>query len=120
VDAIDQLAEQRLQEAVQQGEFDDLPGSGRPLELDDDSLVPEELRVAYRLMKNAGYLPPQLQLGKELVEAEQLLSHVDDADARDSAQRRLRCLQLRLDLARGERIDFAVEREYRDRLLRRL
>jgi len=120
MDVIDQLVEQQVHDAMQRGEFDDLPGSGRPLILDDDTLVPEELRVAYRLLKNAGYLPPQLQLGKEINEAERLLSCVQDADEHDIAQRRLRCLQLRLSLARGDAIDFAVEREYREQLLARL
>ena len=117
MDVIDQLAEQCIHEAVQRGDFDDLPGVGLPLTLDDDTLIPEEMRVAYRLLKNAGFLPPELHLGKELVEAERLLSQVQDADERDSAYRRLRCLQLRLRLARGDGIDYAVEREYRERLL---
>jgi hypothetical protein len=120
MDVLEQLVEQRLQEAMQRGEFDDLPGCGRPLALADDTLVPEELRVAYRLLKNAGYLPPEVQLGNEIQAAEQLLSRVQDNDERDYVQRRLRCLQLRLSLARGEGIDFAVEREYRQQLLARL
>jgi hypothetical protein len=52
---LDFLVEQKLLEAVSRGEFDDLPGAGRPLDLDDDPLVPEELRLAYRILKNAGY-----------------------------------------------------------------
>src|SRR4051812_37578082 len=55
------LAERKIEDAIARGEFDDLPGAGRPLELDDDPLVPEELRVAYRILKNAGYVPPELE-----------------------------------------------------------
>ena len=51
---LDFLVEQRLQEAVSRGELSNLPGEGRPLDLDDDPLVPEDLRVAYRILKNAG------------------------------------------------------------------
>lgn len=51
------IAERRIAEAVAQGEFDGLPGAGRPLELDDDALVPAELRMAHRILKNAGFLP---------------------------------------------------------------
>lgn len=50
--AFDDLIERRIEEARRQGAFDDLPGSGRPLELDDDRLVPEELRVAWRDRKS--------------------------------------------------------------------
>jgi len=53
-----QIAERQILQAAQRGEFDDLPGAGRPLQLDDDALIPEELRAGYRLLKNAGYLPP--------------------------------------------------------------
>ena len=50
------LAERRIEEAIARGEFDDLPGAGRPLELDDlDPLLPEELRLAYRILRNAGF-----------------------------------------------------------------
>src|SRR5688572_32819466 len=52
---LDFIAEQRIAEAIANGDFDDLPGSGKPLELDDDALIPEELRLAYRILKNAGY-----------------------------------------------------------------
>ncbi len=58
---LDFIAEQRIAEAIENGDFDDLPGSGKPLELDDDSLVPEELRLAYRVLKNAGFVPPEIE-----------------------------------------------------------
>ena len=51
---LDLLAEQRIAAAIDAGEFDDLPGAGKPLDLDDDPLVPDDLRVAWRLLKNAG------------------------------------------------------------------
>ena len=59
--ALEWIAERRIAEAVSQGEFDNLPGAGRPLDLDDDALVPEELRAAYRILKNAGIAPPEVK-----------------------------------------------------------
>jgi Domain of unknown function (DUF1992) len=50
----DLIAEQKIAEAIARGELDHLPGAGRPLELDDDALVPEDLRIAVRILKNAG------------------------------------------------------------------
>jgi hypothetical protein len=55
------IAERRISEAIENGELDDLPGAGRPLELDDDSLIPEDLRVANRILKNAGVAPPEVK-----------------------------------------------------------
>ncbi|PFW66835.1 hypothetical protein COL27_29310, partial [Bacillus sp. AFS075960] len=43
---LDALVEQRIAAAAARGEFDDLPGTGAPQALDDDLLVPEEVRVA--------------------------------------------------------------------------
>ncbi|GAA5785616.1 DnaJ family domain-containing protein [Chitiniphilus shinanonensis] len=66
---LNELAERRIAEARDAGELDNLPGSGRPLPAEDiDPLVPEHQRMAYRVLKNAGYLPPELQLHAEAVE----------------------------------------------------
>ncbi|TAK82914.1 MAG: DUF1992 domain-containing protein [Betaproteobacteria bacterium] len=58
---LDFLAEQRIVEAVSRGELDNLPGAGKPLVLEDDPLVPEELRLAYRILKNAGFVPREVE-----------------------------------------------------------
>ena len=69
---LDFLAEQRIAEAVSRGDFDDLPGAGRPLELDDDALIPEDLRLAYRILKNAGFVPPEVEAVNEIAVLERL------------------------------------------------
>jgi len=71
--ALDALAEERIREALKNGEFDNLPGSGKPLRLDDDALVPQELRAAYRVLRNAGFVPPELEAHRELRDVEALL-----------------------------------------------
>jgi hypothetical protein len=76
---LDFLVEQKLLEAVSRGEFDDLPGAGRPLDLDDDPLVPEDLRLAYRILKNAGFVPPEVQTLNEIAALERLA--IGDATA---------------------------------------
>jgi len=55
------IAERKIAEAVANGELDNLPGQGRPLALDDDALVPEELRMAHRILKNAGIAPAEVK-----------------------------------------------------------
>ena len=69
---LDFLAERRIAEAVSRGALDELPGAGRPLELDDDALVPEELRLAYRILKNAGFIPPELETLNEIAGLERI------------------------------------------------
>lgn len=70
---LDQIAESRITEALQRGDFDDLPGAGKPLQLDDDGLVAPELRAAYRALKNAGCIPPELEQRREIAHIEELL-----------------------------------------------
>lgn len=116
---IDQIAETRIREAIERGELSGLPGEGKPLQLDDDSAIPEELRAAYRILKNAGFLPPELQLRKELREAEHLLQQLPESE-RSRARVRLELLQLRLAANCRQPINLLLEDHYRQCLLERL
>lgn len=119
MDLLDQIAEARIHEAIERGELRGLPGEGKPLHLDDDSAIPEEWRPAYRILKNAGFLPPELQLRKELRQAEQLLCQLPESE-RSRARARLALLQLRLAISRRQPINLLLEDRYRQRLLERL
>ena len=115
---LDQLVEARINDAQARGEFDNLPGEGKALELQDEALVPEELRAGYRLLKNAGYLPPAGQMRREIAEVEQLLQLAEDKTERQSLNRRLRYLLLKLgESARSGNI--MRQPYYRDKLVRR-
>ena len=116
---VDQIAEARIQQAIDRGELRNLPGEGQPLRLEDDSAIPEELRVAYRLLKNAGFLPPELELRREVREAEQLLRQLPESD-RSRARARLEWLQLRLAASRRRPSNLLLEEQYRQQLLERL
>jgi hypothetical protein len=61
------LVDQRIAAAEAAGAFRDLPGAGKPLKLDDDATVPAEERAAFRLLKNAGFAPPWIELQKEIL-----------------------------------------------------
>ena len=115
---IDKLAEARIKEAIGQGEFENLPGAGQPLRLEDDSHVPQELRAAYRLLKNAGYIPPELQLRQEIGQVQTLLHLAHDAESRQELSKRLNYLLSKLQHS-GERHDLRVDSDYFARLCRR-
>ena len=72
------IIEKRIKEAQKRGEFDDLPGSGEPLIIEDDSHVPEDLRLAYKILKNADCLPPALELKREIRQMEDMLEKIPD------------------------------------------
>jgi len=115
--AIEALAEQKIEEAIAQGQLGGLSSAGRPLPQEDLSLVPEHLRAGYRLLKNAGYLPPELYALEQLREAEDLLRRIEEPGAREQAHKRLRLLEMRLRESRGYGLDSRLLAEFQDRLL---
>ena len=118
--AFEIIAEQRIREAIERGEFDRLPGAGQPLKLEDDAMIPPELRVAYKILKNAGCLPPELELRKEIVTLRDLLRAVEDDGERMTKIRDLNHKLLKLSLMSGRTIDLDAFPEYRDRIAGRL
>ena len=94
----DAIAEEKIAEALAAGELDNLPGAGRPLALDDDAHVPEDLRVAYRILKNAGYVPPEVEALAEIADLERLIARSDvDVAAQARAVRKLALLRTRVE-----------------------
>lgn len=93
---LDLLAEQRIADAMSRGVFDDLPGAGKPLELPDLSWVPEHLRAGYLLLKNAGFVPSEVEALRDLRTAEALVRQIQDPERRLKELKRLRLLELRL------------------------
>ena len=59
-------ADQKIKEAIEKGEFDNLPGKGRPLDLDAYFAIPEHLRMGYSLLKNADIIPEEMELLKQI------------------------------------------------------
>src|SRR2546422_5971535 len=96
---LDFLAERRIAEAVSRGELDDLPGQGQPLPLDDEPLVPEDLRVAYRILKNGGFVPAEVQTFNEIAQLERFVAAEagDDTAARAKALKKLALLRTRVE-----------------------
>jgi hypothetical protein len=78
VDALALLAESKIQAALARGDFDNLPGRGRPLAVEDLSRVPASLRMGFRLLRNAGCLPPELEARKEVARLGALLAASGD------------------------------------------
>jgi hypothetical protein len=116
---LDAIAESRIGEAIERGELADLPGQGRPLNLSDDALVPEELRMGYCVLKNAGVLPPELEARKQIHSLEQLLLRMESTDERSRALRKLHLLRARLD-ALQPTVNLRLQEQYYEQLVVRL
>ncbi|MGZ8466352.1 MAG: DnaJ family domain-containing protein [Candidatus Binatia bacterium] len=117
---IERLAEQRILEAQRKGEFDDLAGKGKPLELADHSDVPEDLRMAYHVLKNANVLPPEAELMKDIRILEDLLKHVEDEGERKSLAKSLQWKIIRLDILKRRSMNLASVRDYSRKIVAKL
>lgn len=115
---LDALVEQRIAAAAARGEFDDLPGAGQPQDLDDDLMVPEEVRVANRILKNAGFVPPAVEHLRALSELRRELAAVSDCALRGQLQAKMLALGMALESLRGGPL--VVPREYCRRVAERL
>jgi hypothetical protein len=100
---LDAIAEERIRNAQAEGVFSNLPGAGAPLNLDDDPLVPEELRAAYRILRNSGFVPAEVQALRELHEVEQALANEKDECERGVLLGKLGILLTRAGALRGAR-----------------
>lgn len=114
------IVEERIQQSMRNGDFQNLPGAGKPLKADDLSRIPEELRLAYRILKNADCLPPELDLKKEIIRAEMLLESLTDEKQRYQAIKKLNFLIMKLNTLRKGSVTFEVPQKYEGRILDRL
>lgn len=113
------VAEDRINAALKKGELDDLPGKGKPLAPDEAANMPEELRMAYRILRNSGHLCPEAEekarQGTEISTAEML----PERSGEHEAYRRMRRLEV---LARraGKNTELGTDSPYYERLIENL
>lgn len=117
---VDQWVEERIRAAVARGEFQGLPGEGRPLVLEDDLLVPPEVRMAYRVLRNAGAVPPEILALREANELAAAAALEKDAARRRAALGRLEIMLLKLDAAGLPQLSNRVLARYQQQLLEHL
>ncbi len=86
---LEKIAESRILEAIRDGAFDDLVGKGQPLVLTDDPDIPPELRMAYKILKMADCLPPELELQKQIITLKDMMAGMPDEAAKLQQMRRL-------------------------------
>ena len=106
----EKIAERKIMEALEKGEFDNLPGKGEPLAIEDISNIPEDLRLAYRILKNADCLPPELQLKKEIRQMEDMLENIPDEKEKYRQIKKINYKIMRLNLM-GKKSPLLDEKE---------
>ena len=84
------IAEAKIQDAMERGDFDALPGRGRPLKFEDMSGVPPDMRMGYKILRNAGVAPPEVELRREVYGLDRQIAETRDPDALAELRRRRR------------------------------
>lgn len=120
LEAIRLIAERKISEAIQQGQLNIESWRNRPLPMTSDSMIPEELRMAYKVLKNGGYLPPEIETKKEIQQLEDLLSTCDDEHIRVKQIKKLNCLILKLNTMKGDTVNLESQEEYYRKIVERI
>ncbi len=98
---LEKIADERIRQAMSRGEFDNIEGKGKPLKLEDDSHLPPDIRMAYKILKNADCLPPEAQLRKEIYSTRQLLAGIQDTQEKYRQMQKLNYLVMKLGMTRN-------------------
>jgi hypothetical protein len=116
----EKIVEERIQQSMKKGDFDGLPGSGKPLDMEDFSSVPEDLRMAYKILKNADCVPPEIEIKKEILQTESLLESMIDEKERYKTIKKLNFLIMKLNASRSGSIQFEIPQKYESKLVDRM
>ena len=122
MDIMTLIAEDKIKQAIKDGELNNLPGQGKPLNLKDDLPgMPQEIKMAYRIMKNAGYVTEEAELKKERVTVEDLIGLCENDKEKISWQKKL--TQKRLQFSEMMKKRKGVSRpdfgEYEEKILKK-
>ena len=120
ITGFEKIVEERIKQAQKNGEFDNLPGSGKPLLFENDGWVSGELSLAYKILKNADCLPPELELKKEITKTEELLSGMEETHEKYCLLKKMNFLIMKLNSMRNTPIMFEVPQQYEAKLIRRI
>ena len=97
------IAENRIQEAFGNGEFDNLPGKGQPLDLTGYFSTPEHERIGFSMLRNAGVLPPEMELLKEIESLEARFKASRNKVEQERLQREIQVKKLKAAMALEQR-----------------
>ncbi|MBG0791681.1 MAG: DUF1992 domain-containing protein [Desulfovibrionaceae bacterium] len=106
------VAEEHIQRALKEGKFENLEGMGKPLPKDEAENLPPELRMAYRVLRNSGYVPAEIAEEKEIMRGIDLLSHMKDESERYRQMQKLNVMILKMNERRGRPVQLDDSSEY--------
>ena len=120
LEAIRLIADRKICEALEKGHLNIESWHNKPLPISNDNMIPGELRMAYKILKNAGYLPPEIETKKEIQKIEDLLATCEDERIRLKQIKKLNYLVLKLNTMKGDTANIEGQEEYYRKIIERL
>ncbi|MBC2716369.1 MAG: DUF1992 domain-containing protein [Desulfobacteraceae bacterium] len=117
ITGFEKIVEERIKQSQKKGEFDNLAGAGKPLNIEDISRIPEDLRLAYKILKNADCVPPEIETKKEIRNTEALLENMTDEKLKYKTLKKLNYLILKLNTLRKGAVKFEIPQKYEERVV---
>ena len=114
------ISERKIQEAIREGLFENLKGRGKPLVFEDETWIPEDLRMAYRILKNANCIPPEIELKKEIQNLRDLISSLDDDKARLRKLHEMNYKIMKFNMMRNAPLNLEAFPEYENKIIGKL
>jgi len=111
------IAEERIMDSMRKGDFENLEGAGRPMVFEDESMIPEDLRMAYKILKNAGFVPPEVTEKKEIATMMDLLENATDEQERYRQIQKLNLMITQSNMRRSKPVSLDKEQEYYERIV---
>ena len=118
--ALQRIAEEKIVEAMKNGEFDNLPGKGKPVNLNDDANIPPELRVAYRILKNGGYVSEEVNELREINNLKDMLEDCEDEQEMYRKIQKLNLMVMKMNERRKVPVYLEVEQVYYRKVLEKV
>jgi len=120
MDFLTSIAEQKILKAMEEGDLNSSKWKNKPLPLENDHLVPEDLKIAYKMLKNSGYLPPEVEERKEIKRIEDLIAATEDEHERLRQMKKLNVLLMKVEEKRSFSSNIAAQDDYYRKVVERI
>lgn len=120
MDVLARIAEQKILAAIEAGKLNAEKWKNKPLPLDDDPFVPADLKMAYKILKNSGYLPPEIEARKEIKKIEDLIASTEDEHVRLKQMKKLNIMLMKLETKRSTPSNIASQDDYYHKVVERV
>jgi len=120
MDTLAFIAEQKIIEAMRERDLNSPKWKNKPLPLDDDRFVPDDLKMAYKILKNSGYLPPEIEERKEVKKLEDLITRTEDEHERLKQMKKLNVLLMKVDARRPFSSNLTSQDDYYRKIVEKI